>query len=371
MRCWWRTSVAAIRVGEPFSLVLTCAVIETESVTVVPSRAELEPDAMQLPPFDVIGGSRNEDLRTADERFFQYQYRLRLISPDLFGRDVRLPVLTITYRVRTRTNGEMVEGRDLAYVLPETSVRVLSLVPGDATDIRDASPDTFADIDRGMSRANLLRLVGGILVGFGVLAALLAVARAFGATAARSTVARSVVSDSAILRGIGRELSSLRQARAEGAWTPELTARLLTALRIISAYALELPARPSAVDDLVITSATDGALTVRVPGLGGHDATIAGWVTPVVIADELTRRQKLLTSDSRRAALLEELRTSLLRLTSAQYGRDRAGDEAIDDALATGSTALGRVKTDNNWLARKLRPLRVKAARLEHKAWSR
>ena len=120
-----------------------------------------------------------------------------------------------------------------------------------------------------------------------------------------------------------------------------------------------------------MASATDGALAGRVPGLGGHDATMAGWVTPVVIAGELTRRQKLLTSDSRRAAMLEELRTSLVRLTSAQYGRDRAGDDAIDDALSTGSTAPGRLKTDSNWLARKLRPLRFKAARREHKAWSR
>jgi hypothetical protein len=34
--CWWRTSVAAIRVGEPFSIVLTCAVVERALTTVVP-----------------------------------------------------------------------------------------------------------------------------------------------------------------------------------------------------------------------------------------------------------------------------------------------------------------------------------------------
>jgi len=371
LRCWWRTSVAAVRVGEPFTLVLTCAVIETETVTVVPNRTELEPDAMQLPPFDVIGGSRHEDLRTADERFFQYQYQLRLISPDLFGRDVKLPDLTITYRVRTRTNGEVIEGRDLTYVLPATSIRVLSLVPGDATDIRDASPETFADIDRGVSRANLLRLIGGILIGFGVLAALLAVARVVGATRERSAIVRPVVSDASILRGIGRELTALQEARAAGSWTPDLTSRLLTAVRIVSGYALDLPARPTADESLAATAATEGALTVRVPGLGGHDATIAGWVTPVVIADELTRRQKSRAGDDRRTAMLEELRTSLTRLTRTQYGRDRAGDEAIDDALTTASAALGRLKNDSTWIARKLRPLRFKAARLEHKAWSR
>ena len=120
IRCWWRTSAAAVRVGEPFSVVLTCAVVETDAVTVVPNQAELDPDAMQLPPFDVIGGSHGADLRTADHRFFQYQYRLRLVSEDLFGKDVELPELKISYRVRSRVDGEAVEGRDLVYVLPAT-----------------------------------------------------------------------------------------------------------------------------------------------------------------------------------------------------------------------------------------------------------
>ena len=37
IRCWWKTDRTAIRVGEPFSLVLTCATIETTAVTVVPA----------------------------------------------------------------------------------------------------------------------------------------------------------------------------------------------------------------------------------------------------------------------------------------------------------------------------------------------
>ena len=375
LRCWWRTSVAAIRVGEPFSVVLTCAVVETDAVTVVPNRTELEPDAMQLPPFDVIGGTRSDDLTTADERFFQYQYRLRLVSPDLFGKDIKLPALTITYRVRTRTNGELLEGKDLSYVLPDTSVRVLSLVPSDAVDIRDASPDTFEDIGSGLSRANLLRLVGGVLIGFAVLAALIAIARVFSGSRTKVRAARSVVSDPAILRGVGRELGALQQARRDGAWTEALTARLLTALRIISGYALDLPARPLAVDGTVITTASEGELTLRVPGFGGRDATIAGWVTPVVISEELARRQKNVAVDARRTAMLEDLQASLSRLTTSQYGRGggdaRTSDAAIDEALASGSAALRQLRIDGTWIARKLRTFRFKTARLEHKAWSR
>ncbi len=79
IRCWWRTSAGAVRVGESFTLVLTCAVIENETTTVVPDQSRLEPVAMQLPPFEVIGGQRGPDLRSEQRRFFQYQYTLRLI----------------------------------------------------------------------------------------------------------------------------------------------------------------------------------------------------------------------------------------------------------------------------------------------------
>ena len=43
IRCWWRTSASAVRVGEPFTVVLTCAVVENEATTVVPDQSRLEP----------------------------------------------------------------------------------------------------------------------------------------------------------------------------------------------------------------------------------------------------------------------------------------------------------------------------------------
>jgi hypothetical protein len=33
--CWWRTSAAAVRVGEPFGVVLTCSLLQTEAARVV------------------------------------------------------------------------------------------------------------------------------------------------------------------------------------------------------------------------------------------------------------------------------------------------------------------------------------------------
>src|SRR5713101_1838061 len=101
LQCWWRTSTGAVRVGEPFTVVLTCAVLETDDATVVADQTRLEPSVVQFAPFEVLGGAHGADLRTDQRRFFQYEYRLRLIAENLFGRDVSLPETKISYRVQT------------------------------------------------------------------------------------------------------------------------------------------------------------------------------------------------------------------------------------------------------------------------------
>ena len=63
LQCWWRTSAGAVRMGETFSLVLTCSVLDSDAVRVVPDQGPLEPMAIQLPPFEVVGGTHHADLR--------------------------------------------------------------------------------------------------------------------------------------------------------------------------------------------------------------------------------------------------------------------------------------------------------------------
>ena len=66
----------------------------------------------------------------------------------MFGKDAHIPSVQINYNVESRVGrGEAVRGRDRIYILPSESVRVLSLVPADATDIRDAPSWTFGDIE--------------------------------------------------------------------------------------------------------------------------------------------------------------------------------------------------------------------------------
>src|SRR5688572_13222555 len=102
LQCWWRTSAGAIRVAEPFTVILTCAVLETDAVTVVVDESRLEPSVVQFAPFEVLGGSHGADLRTDQRRFFQYVYRLRLIAENLFGKDAALPETRLSYRVQTK-----------------------------------------------------------------------------------------------------------------------------------------------------------------------------------------------------------------------------------------------------------------------------
>src|SRR5712691_1849815 len=130
LQCWWRTSAGAVRVGEPFSVVLTCAVLDTDAATVVVDQTRLEPSVVQFAPFEVLGGSHGADLRTDQRRFFQYEYRLRVIADGMFGKDAALPDTKISYRVQSKVGQKTaIQGRDQTYLLPPQSVRVMSLVP--------------------------------------------------------------------------------------------------------------------------------------------------------------------------------------------------------------------------------------------------
>ena len=122
IKCWWRTSTTAVRTGESFDLRLTCAVVETEAAKVVADLSKLDPTVVQLPPFEVLGGTHAGDLVTVGKRFFQYDYRLRLIAEDAFGADVAVPPLEVTYSVESKVaGGESVKGREATYALPSAS----------------------------------------------------------------------------------------------------------------------------------------------------------------------------------------------------------------------------------------------------------
>jgi hypothetical protein len=372
LQCWWRTSAGAVRVGEPFTVVLTCAVLETDAATVVVDQSKIDPSVVQFAPFEVLGGQHGADLHTDLRRFFQYEYRLRLIGENQFGKDVPLPETKLAYRVQSRVGQKTsIQGRDQSYVLPAQSVRVLSLVPADTADIRDASAETFADLDQRAFRANLLIVVGGVLFALAVLLALLAAVRLYSRLRKPSAAADRLVSDGAILRAAGRELSAVQRAREDAGWTPELAGRALTPLRVAAAYALGRPvARTLASQPLTSDNGAggaEGALLVRKGWPRRKVITVSGAATARSVAQEHRRG----LGNPRRAALLESLDRALVQCTAAQYGRGDALDTAaLDEALTAGRAAVRRVALEQTWVMRKFGPRRP-AREVEARAWSR
>src|SRR5262245_38276362 len=134
IRCWWKADRTSLRVGEKFGLVLTCSVIEAGPITVVPVLNQLEPGALSLTPFEVVSGVSHDDVVTPPWRYIQREYQVRLLSDGFFGQDVTIPALTVTYNLQERGSGS--QGRDQQYILPPLPMRILSLVPKSADDIR-------------------------------------------------------------------------------------------------------------------------------------------------------------------------------------------------------------------------------------------
>jgi len=352
IQCWWRTSAGAVRVGEPFTAVLTCAVLETTDVKVVPDQTKLEPSVVQFAPFEVTGGAHGVDLHTDDRRFFQYEYRMRLIAENLFGKDVAVPETKVSYRVQSRTGqGTSIEGRDQTYVLPALSMRVLSLVPGDANDIRDAGAETFGDIDQRGFRASLLTVIGGILFALAALLAILAIVRIIAKYRKPTEAAERVMPDLAVLRGVGSELAAVKRERQTGGgWNAELATRALAALRIVGSYAtgrkvskiIQPPApRPQ--------SPIDGQLLLRT-GVPPKRKTvvISGAATAAIVARQAARLNAM--GYAKRAQELEQLEQTLSRFTTAQYTQaTRFDDVALDEGVDNGVSLLRHLQVEQLW----------------------
>ena len=380
VQCWWRTSAGAVRVGETFTLVLTCAALETDEVKVVVDQSKLEPSVVQFAPFEVTGGSHAADLRSGDRRFFQYEYRLRAIAENLFGKDVQLPETKVSYRVQSHTGQgastpregprAVIEGRDQTYVMPAQSIRILSLVPGDASDIRDSAHETFSDVNLRSFRANFLTVVGGILFAIAALLGLLAIVRLVSKYARPTTAADRLMPDLAILRGVGRELSSVQKERRRAGWSAELAGRALAGLRVLGTYAIgRRVSRTAQPLGSAAQAQQEGSLVLRTGWPRGKRVVVSGAATSQAVARELKRVSS--NGGARHAADLEALEQALARFTAAQYGRNGSLDEAaLDDSLTTGFHLLRRLKLRHTWPMRRFMRRHAPPG-AESRVWSR
>ncbi len=336
VRCWWRTDRASVRMGEPFEAVLTCAALQTPSTTVVVDRSRLDPTVFAVPPFDVLGGTTAEDATTPSRRFFQYTYQLRLLNDTAFGQDVSLAGVALTYRIDTLTSeGTTSQGRDLSYVLPPLVLRVLSLVPGGARDIRDASALTFADLEARRFRARVLTLLGWALYALAAAVVALAAVRAYGALGAPAKARTSLVSGRAILQRAGRELREVTRARQAEGWTEALVARAAAAMRVVGSYAIGETAAQTAG---LAAAAADGQLALSQGLVRRRHALVSSALTP---AD--------LDTVAASNGAVQRLRDGLAAATAARYGRAAADEGSVESAVAAGGELAGSLAWRHSW----------------------
>lgn len=351
IKCWWRTSTSAVRTGESFGLTLTCAVVETDVNRVVPDFSKLDPTVVQLPPFEVLGGTHPGDLVVPGKRFFQYDYRLRLIAEDAFGNDVTIPPLEISYRIESRVTGSdtAAQGIEQQYSLPRASVRLISLVPDDTSDIRETPATMFSGIENRESRANLLQTVAGVLFGLAGVVAIVMLIGMLRRKAPKTAATAAHLPPRTILGAVAKELDDV-QGASRGGWTPELVGRALAGLRVAGAYATHrsIGQRPAMDGDTPL----EGMVVVHAFGRGR-----------VFVSGGATTES---TQSSNVAGLADALKT----LTVARYGRVEKIDSMADEALQTAIRVTKEQQSAHSLMKEWVAAFKANVVDLRKKVWA-
>jgi hypothetical protein len=341
VQCWWRPSTSAVRIGQRFSLLLTCAIGQSDGQRVVVDQGKLSPEAIPLSPFEVVDGGDLVESTASDRRFFQRDYRVRVVIDNAFGQDVLIPAVVVTYRLETESAaGGRNQGIERRHELPALPIRVLSLVPADARDIREAPIATFADLDDAAFRASLVETGGLALLGIGAVGLVVALASAARSRRPKAS-ARAGLTDHQIVRQIARDLHAVRQAREQDSWSPALIARALAILRVIASYVDRR--EPSQRHAEIGETVPDGV--VMYDGGDGTRIMISAAITSTALRSDAAASEE----SEHRAAV----RDALVSLTQAHYGHaQRIDAAALDAALDVASQAVVTLKRQRTWLAR-------------------
>lgn len=372
IKCWWKTGTSALLIGERFMLTLTCGVIEAGRVVVIPKMDQLDPAALQLSPFEVLDGVRHEDIGAPPWRYFQYDYTLRLVGPEFFGQDVDVPALTITYNIQSVADaaaGLPTQGRDQRYLLPALPLRVASLVPKAAIDIRDAPRETFADVEARRLRANIELVAATILFSFAAMMLAFAAVRLVRHGRERAPTLAPSMPAATVLQACLREIGRLTSEVARDGWTPERAGSALTVLRIGTAFAIREPVAQALVDTSV--PAREGQLALRKGIFRRKRVLVSAPITSDAI-DRYRINENGRAPSGRTQAMLEDLGESFRSLSAARYGRNGNLDTAVlDRALENGRAALRRLRLATLWPMRAADTLARSAATLVSLVWTR
>ena len=338
MECWRRIGANAVHVGERFDMQVTCSIVETDEARAVADVSWLDPETLAVSPFEVVDGERYQDLVQGPRRFFQYRYSLRLIGEDYFGLDVELPPLEVRYRIeRALPTGVVAEGRELTYVLPAESVRVLSLVPTNASDIRELPTDTFGDAEARLFRASAVNIAGMVFGTFALIAlggAMLVARREW---KGRTETGNLCASDWGIARGTLNHIVSVQRERETNDWTPTLVARGLAAFRVAGALAVSLPVAQREVTSDEPESGGEGEVLVSRSLFSSTRLNVSSALTVKRLNQELAASNGTMQLDGDMVALV---RDGLGAFSVARYGVETVDGDALDRELALGMSVM-------------------------------
>ncbi len=346
LQCWWRSASGAVRLGEIVEVSLTCAVLERDDLRAVPDESRLTVAAIQLAPFEIVGGSHPPDFRADDRRFFEYRYQLRIIDADVIGRDVKLPPLSIPYRVESRVGaGSTLAGRDLVHLMPQLVFRVVSQVPADATDIRDASDAGLARIDALRFRASALRVAAIVLVVLAAIVAASALPALVGRLRGGRRRAETRVSDHAVLQAVATRLGALVEANPTGDLDAAAVAEAHHLVRVVAGIAAGHGVRQAPL--------------ARGAGVPEGRIAVDGWlgrvraaVTSNATVETVHRTIAALPASAGAGARarLEGLAEALGRLTRLQYSAEPPSDASgVLDGLRSARDAARDLARERRW----------------------
>lgn len=339
LQCWWRASAGAVHIGEVFEIALTCSALEGDTTRAVPDETRLTVAAVQLAPWEIVGGSHPADTRAGSRRLFQYLYQVRLLDPNAIGRDVRLPPLAIPYRIESRMGADAaLAGRDLVHQMPATPIRIVGQVPFDASDIRDGSAASLGEIAALQFRTRAWRTAGTVLAVLAAIAALAALAPLAGRWRTTRTRAPGRASERAVLSHAAATLDTLVTTAGAAGWTPESLADAHGAARLVAGVMLGGGVRQRLLQSG--EAVPEGRVLLQ-RRFGRVRGALTSSATPAQVTAALAALPETGAADRR--ARLERLRDALSTLARAQYPASPvdADVSAVDEAVRA-ARDLGR-----------------------------
>jgi hypothetical protein len=373
LNCWWRSDKGSIRIGEEFTVLLTCRSAETGRERTVVNDALLDPNVLTLSPYQVKDGKRYKDIirvlpgpdGPVTFRSVQYTYTIKLIGEGFFGKDLPLPPIEIRYHIDLVTGKDAVTpGKERTYLLPPLPMRIQSLVPRAADAIRDAGHGTFGDIEGRRQNAILAFIAAAIFLLLTLLVLLPILVRAI--RGRRQNVFNGTVfSDKDLLMHLAEDLDQVERHCRTVPWDEASIGMVLSVFRIGGALAIGRRIAQAPVE--VETRGREGQLELRKGFWPRTKVLVSASLTPEEMADELASANGQGVGKARRKALLNETQRAFAAFNDARYASpgNAAGREALDGALKTGFILLRELRHDHFLFIRVMRAAR------EHYAWWR